>query len=101
MVFGQTAWQSPQISILDDYGRVGAPVQGDSTLAFRVIGVPGKQVPHANSMDRRTGARASLISVLLSGDGTGYVYARNADITQRDGEIGCRCYCQKECELAS
>ena len=37
---------------------VCALVQGDSAVAFRVIGAPGKQVPHANSMDRRTGAMA-------------------------------------------
>ena len=74
-------------------GRFGARIPGDCR--------PGKQVPHANSMDRRTGAITSLISVLISGDGTGYVYVRNADIAQQDGEIGCRCYCQKECELAS
>ena len=43
MVFGQTAWQARPNSILDDCGRVGALVQGDSALAFRVIGAPGSR----------------------------------------------------------
>ena len=34
-------------------------VRGDSAVEFRVIGDPGKQAPHANSMDRRTGGNGS------------------------------------------
>ncbi len=30
-------------------------VQGDSAVKFRVIGAPGEQASHANSMDPRTG----------------------------------------------
>ena len=39
--------------------RVDALVRGDSAVEFRVIGDPGKQAPHANSMDRRSGGNGS------------------------------------------
>ena len=38
----------------------GALVRGDSVVEFRVISDPGKQGPHANSMDRRTGGNGSM-----------------------------------------
>jgi hypothetical protein len=36
----------------------GALVRADSAVKFRVIGDPGKQAPHANSMDRAREAMA-------------------------------------------
>ena len=40
---------------------VGALVQADSADEFQVIGAPGKQALHANSIDRRMGSNSSTL----------------------------------------
>jgi hypothetical protein len=41
----------------------GALVRRISVVDFRVIGDAGKQAPHANSMDRRTGSSGSTLGM--------------------------------------